>query len=228
MKILSKRGEKDYYDYISGIYGIDDTVVYDRRKSHRINDIIGDFGKNVMATDGVKRVISHYWRARSFRNYDKVKKRESGFTEGNIFHFIIDCGYYRYVFEGERYLKTPESKEVDIDYLLLNKFRIKRNKNNENVPIILYYGDKSNRSYLFNDKPEPEPSNFYGSLENPLLKDTPMPSFVSAEEVWRNLYEYLSSLKDKEIFDGRTDEEHIESAGMDKKASFRNLKHRIK
>jgi hypothetical protein len=55
-----------------------------------------------------------------------------------------------------------------------------------------------------------------------------MPSFVSAEEVWRNLYEYLSSLKDKEIFDGRTDEEHIESAGMDKKASFRNLKHRIK
>jgi hypothetical protein len=117
---------------------------------------------------------------------------------------------------------------VDIDYLLLNKFRIKRNKNNESVPIILYYGDKSNRSYLFNDKPEPEPSNFYDSLENPLLKDTPMPSFVSAEEVWRNLYEYLSSLKDKEIFDGRTDEEHIESAGMDKKASFRNLKHRIK
>ena len=30
MKIISG-GKKDYYDYLSGIYGIDEDVVYDRR-----------------------------------------------------------------------------------------------------------------------------------------------------------------------------------------------------
>lgn len=37
MKIISG-GKKDYYDYLQGIYGIDDLVVYDRRNSYVIKD----------------------------------------------------------------------------------------------------------------------------------------------------------------------------------------------
>lgn len=33
MKILDG-GKKDFYDYLSGIYGIDKVIVYDRRDSH--------------------------------------------------------------------------------------------------------------------------------------------------------------------------------------------------
>lgn len=32
MKILTPRNNKDYYDYLTGIYGIDDKIVYDRRQ----------------------------------------------------------------------------------------------------------------------------------------------------------------------------------------------------
>lgn len=32
MKILTPRKNKDYYDYLSEIYGIDEKVVYDRRQ----------------------------------------------------------------------------------------------------------------------------------------------------------------------------------------------------
>lgn len=32
MKILTPRNNKDYYDYLTGIYGIDEKVVYDRRQ----------------------------------------------------------------------------------------------------------------------------------------------------------------------------------------------------
>ena len=35
MKIIDKK--KDYYDYLSGIYGIDDKVVYDRRGAVVLN-----------------------------------------------------------------------------------------------------------------------------------------------------------------------------------------------
>lgn len=31
MKILTPRNNKDYYDYLTGIYGMDEKVVYDRR-----------------------------------------------------------------------------------------------------------------------------------------------------------------------------------------------------
>ena len=32
MKILTSRNNKDYYDYLTGIYGMDEKVVYDRRE----------------------------------------------------------------------------------------------------------------------------------------------------------------------------------------------------
>lgn len=32
MKILTSRKNKDYYDYLTGIYGIDEKVVFDRRQ----------------------------------------------------------------------------------------------------------------------------------------------------------------------------------------------------
>ncbi len=31
MKILTPRNNKDYYDYLTGIYGEDEKIVYDRR-----------------------------------------------------------------------------------------------------------------------------------------------------------------------------------------------------
>ena len=37
MKIICKRGEKDYYDYLQNYFGIDELVVYDRRKSYPID-----------------------------------------------------------------------------------------------------------------------------------------------------------------------------------------------
>ena len=42
--------------------------------------------------------------------------------------------------------------------------------------------------------------------------------------MWNNLYEYISSLRDKEFEDTRTNDQHIESHGFDKKISFRHRK----
>ena len=44
MKILTPRNNKDYYDYLTGIYGIDEKVVYDRR--HIIGKTKSTFYKN--------------------------------------------------------------------------------------------------------------------------------------------------------------------------------------
>ena len=57
MKIING-GKKDYYDYLSGIYGIDNNVVYDRRdgyvfrkysygQHYFINERLGDDEKRI-------------------------------------------------------------------------------------------------------------------------------------------------------------------------------------
>ena len=60
--------------------------------------------------------------------------------------------------------------------------------------------------------------------ENPILRDTYITKVIPPETVWKYVYEYLSSLRDKPIVDTRTDLEHLESHGFDKKKSFRHRK----
>ena len=56
------------------------------------------------------------------------------------------------------------------------------------------------------------------------MDGTWIPSFIPAEEVWNNITDYLLSIKEPEIIDNRTDVQHLESQGFDKKSSFRNVK----
>ena len=61
-------------------------------------------------------------------------------------------------------------------------------------------------------------------IKNPILYSTYIPKFIEPKEVWNNLYEYISSLRDVEFEDTRTNDQHIESHGFDKKISFRHRK----
>jgi len=61
-------------------------------------------------------------------------------------------------------------------------------------------------------------------VENPILSGTFIPKVIPPSEIWSALYEYLSSLNDKPIIDSRSDIQKLESAGFDRKTSFRNVK----
>jgi len=61
-------------------------------------------------------------------------------------------------------------------------------------------------------------------IDLPILKDTVIPRYVSAKDVFLNIYSYLSSKKDIKIEDNRSDIIKLESAGFDKIESFRNVK----
>lgn len=62
-----------------------------------------------------------------------------------------------------------------------------------------------------------------GRYENPILSTVPL-LVVPAEKIFDEIQSYLLSLHDKEIPDQRTDVEKLEAAGFDKKTSFRNSK----
>ena len=62
------------------------------------------------------------------------------------------------------------------------------------------------------------------AIPNPILIGTPITSLIPPQEIYQDLSNYISSLNDIEIIDTRSDIQKAESAGFDRKTSFRNIK----
>ena len=108
MKIIDNK--KDYYDYLSGIYGIDNLIVYDRRGSvpispdcFSLNGAEYYFSQRILPYD--KPIAGKlHWELKSIakrRLAEETKKRSysKSWTEGDIYHFILEVGNTHYRFE---------------------------------------------------------------------------------------------------------------------------------
>ena len=228
MRIISKNGEKDYYDYLQGHYGIDNTIVYDRRESENIATSYAELFSTSKGLSDRRRVLKSKWNALSYnlRNFfrgeasqeelcDGVEIVGKNVLEGDIRKFVLEVGYKCYLFETHRYL--DDNGDVKLSYILLESW-VTESKTKD-APIVFipigrsYYHGESLQNY----------KNF--AVENPILRDTWIPKVIPADDVWRELYDYISSRKDKPFTDSRTDKEHIESHGFDAKISFRHRRH---
>ena len=237
MRIITQQGIKDYYDYLQGILGIDPLVVYDRRDcfvidpSHdkftgqKVNhNLLWDaFGKKPnMFDEPIKKVTK--WSAKSLackflEGYENPRDKKVWYVqEGRIVHFAVVFGFYAYLIEVERY-KIDEEK-MFFEYRFLTKEKLK--KRHSEAPV--YIASCYNVGYYLTM----DIGQYIGKepriVENPILAKTYIPKIVPAEEAWNNIYEYISSLNNKEIVDNRTDIQHAESHGFDKRTSFRNVK----
>lgn len=245
MKIIDNK--KDYYDYVSGIYGIDPEVVYDRRNSVRLVNI------------GEKNSAPEYlWYGNSFAQtcfsthrdaydsyYYNVAKRNCApwdyyyrnIKEKDYFwklHYIvgIQAGWFMYVFELNKILPKKDSEKYIIEPKFLIKNRIEERYSD--APLIFGECSMTNRIGWRNISYDPKdvkkficPSNSIEGersiIENPILTNTWIPKFINPEEIWNDIYDYLISQKEKPIIDNRSDILHLEAAGFDKKTSFRNM-----
>jgi hypothetical protein len=154
----------------------------------------------------------------------------------NFFGLVI--GSVAYAFLVYRVLQNETDKEVKIVPKLMRKFTFDRSRTQSKAPILIgeltynhldmpwrisckrddeFYDAVAKVGYIAPDK--------YGDYkENPIMEGTWIPSFIPAEEVWNNISDYLLSIKEPVIVDNRTDVQHLESHGFDKKTSFRNVK----
>jgi len=235
MKIIDNK--KDYYDYLSGIYGIDDLVVYDRRGSVPSDKIcIGDynpfFSKKIL---DFSNIYCNYDHPVAFYS-DYYKK----FYSYSDFRIVIEAGYAHYYIKVERY-RIKENDPITIKYTGMSEEdywndRYESIKNKWKYRIQTFEKDKEKAVEKISDAPlciafydynanSWEKRNTPQIIKNPILKDIPgIAGNVDPYWIWQNVYDYISSQKDKPIIDNRTNNEHIESAGFDKKTSFRNIK----
>ena len=264
MRILGKRGEKDYYDYLAGVWGIDGHITYDRRNSTRLvnktsdiiyerypmgygnifctwkNGINPNIGGNQCSYDWDKDHKNLGWGYRKYGLGHRPMKYElfpdAYNVSSNWFRLVI--GSVAYVFLVYRVLQNETDTEVKIVPKLMRKFIFDRSRTQTKAPILIgelaynrmdipwkisckrddeFYEAVAKVGYIKPDKD----GNY---KENPILDGTWIPSLIPAEEVWNNITDYLLSIKEPPIIDNRTDIQHLESHGFDKKTSFRNVK----
>jgi len=223
MKIIDNK--KDYYDYLSGIYGMDGLAVYDRRESvawAQYKDRFPLFIDSRRVKDDV---------------FIPETEKRRGWWHPHRRFLCVEAGKRQYLIQAERILAKESADEVEIRRTLLGS-RLVEEKHSK-APLAVFecemywspfdrqkeldwssvrYWDNRYR-YLRQRGEQDEPL-----VENPILAGTFIASMIPADEIWKALYEYLMSLNDKEIVDKRPDALKIEAAGFDLKTSFRNVK----
>lgn len=194
MKILDNK--KDYYDYLMGIYGIDEKIFYNRWGSKTFDYIKRDWQDPNWFTVMDVRIGFKVWHLTKDKDGKWVMPKTT----------LQWTGKYSWGKGG--YIDLPNPRTVED----LEKYH-KINPDDRFHPIVvtLYGDDRWGR-------------NYGRTYTNPILSSFPaIAKFIPATEVWDNVYDFISASLDKPIVDNRTDKEHIISAGFDPKTSFRNM-----
>lgn len=219
MKIISQY--KDYYDYLSGVWGEDPLIVLDRREFST--------PKNCLGYNGILKFFIGGYRIEGFQYENKIYfgedlnqfemvdkySRYGDYWDFYWFTSHIESEYKTNGLTHEDFIMI-DKKYKDLSYIrntekIVLKRPIKDLKNiNEkfNCPILML--DVSNKV-----------------VKNPVLKDFNINSVLPPEEAYQMIYDWLSLQKTKSenILDTRNDKLKIESKGFDNKTSFRpNMK----
>jgi hypothetical protein len=199
MKIISKF--KDYYDFLQGIYGVDDKLILDRTNfySKKYNPYCDS---NIILHIGEWEINAFYHKQTDTYYYgESIKQFSSEFpryskqgTNKDTHYFIKDDrpsqpGFY--ILKEPRYLgDSSPTWEKDCPILL------------ENI------------RWSEND-----------FVKNPILKEYGVSTLVTPHQVWIYLSEWLGKFNTKKepIVPVGDDKVRLSSAGFDLKTSFRNI-----
>lgn len=230
MKIIDNK--KDYYDYLASFYGIDELIIFDRRGSVVLNTECGSlkgmdyyFSQKILSDKPLSN--KHYWNLNSIA---KIREAENArhlysktWKEGDVYHFILEVGYSHYRFEVERWIEDNKDKFAHVETTLIDVVKNVRERYSE-VPICLVPCQTQFLHWSHEERWKEDKRSLIHRVENPILAGTFITKIIAPSDIWQALYEYLSSLRDKPFTDTRSDVQKLESAGFDKKTSFRNVK----
>ena len=230
MRIIDNK--KDYYDYLSGVYGIDELIVFDRRGSKLLNapgilqSGLEECFSTTILPDDKPMEAKQIWKLKSVRNRSEVEKAKKTFyhktrLEGRVFHYVLEVGWNRYCFEVERWIDTKNDSLCMDNRLIRTEHEVKDRISDSPIavaPCSLYFGICTGEVEWDRRKVD-----VAKQVVNPILCETYIPKVIPPDEMWKTIYEFLSSQKEKPIIDSRSDIQKLESAGFDKNTSFRNV-----
>lgn len=195
MRIVAK--EKDYYDYLQGVYGVDDKLVYDRRDGE-VWDFLEDGMICRVLINGTAYVLI-YLEGRFRNDLDAFLKFSNTKLKGIGSNSL-------------RYSRIMSEKGMVKFYDLENKNKVSINKDLREPVLINWFNlYREGWSKEF-DKPF-------------LLNDFNFASVLNPHETYIEISSFLGwSVDNPPLPDKQTNKEKITSHGFDLKTSFRHRK----
>jgi hypothetical protein len=213
MLIASKT--KDFYDFMVGKWGIDRKVVYNRGNNKLIDS------KYYKACVGMNEYKS-YWL------FERIPQKD---RHGNwirkTFHYLNEPKCLAILWTGDTYYVREVILYYDNNGVLCSEWQPFSGKQK------WLFGISNVELHLKRNSDAPVYFEICGYdshccestiLENPILDGSKFVSFLNPEQVYLDIYSYISRRNEKEITDNRTNDEKIVCNGFDRKASFRNVK----
>lgn len=200
MYILDKN--KDFYDYFSHIYGEDKSITFDRRGSSICTDEM---------LIGSERATHHRWG-------DKTNTAFRLIEVGNI-QYVIKIYDIVFLTDYKKQIYSElQSYKMKLDHVYRNN--IHYFKSSISIHDLSVDFEYKHMDWIYPSKPVEEGK--YVPIELPIFAGTSLTGILNAEEIWKELSNYISSLKnDKAVDIGTTDIEKVVNHGFDKKESFR-------
>lgn len=206
MRIIDKN--KDFYDYFSYIYGIDNLVTFDRRGSTVITD----------------EMLYNSYEDRRATNY------------GNSTFHILEVGYTQYLLRLDNiYTKKVagfQFNQIDLSSATLSIDMVfTGQKHFSKVPLSLYYVDTYYWNFWHTPRDKREKCRSLNieelikeeyEIKLPILAQTMFTKVLDGDILWKELSTYISSLNnDKDVSIDMTEKQKAETHGFDK-FSFRH------
>lgn len=207
MKIISSY--KDYYDYIVGIYSIDEKIIYERichrgilknkkiislEKRHNYVPVFPNYNDSKAIAKIKLHICGEIFEALYLNKkfyFLPLEKKDYFFLKENGDNFSS----FRLSHKGHRFFNFMEKHRLNHKKININQIF--------NCPVILEEGQGI---YILNVK----------------LSDFGLPSIMPAKKIYQKIYEFL--IREPDIIDNRTDQEKILGHGFDLRKSFRNRK----
>lgn len=197
MKIISKY--KDYYDYLSGIYGEDPKLILDRRDSIKYS----------------------FYFPKVFSLYI-CGKRIDGYFDGINFHYGENLKNFGKFYKLSD-LPSWQIHDKTSDFVVINESKFHHTSpareislNIDIIDDLKKYNEKVNCPILFDYR-------ISNPIKFPQLSKLQVNKILSPEEIYQMLINWLSDKINKSeiIVDNRNDVDKLLSKGFDKKESFR-------
>lgn len=224
MKIIDRN--KDYYDYLQGIWGQDPKAVYVRSGSKVFSADDRPIFLSKEIPDGV-----HAWQGELVLT--------CGFTEHRIYVENSGDGLVIEPFFKRTVERTPDGAPLTLDCSVktwMRKCPAFYGDHYSNMPSKERFTSVTVRNLT--EKPDPRLLRRYGydykflcygmpdikkHYDNPILSSFPL-TVIPAGEVFVGIQDFLLNRDEPDTADRRTDIEKLEAAGFDRKTSFRNIK----
>jgi len=202
MLIVSKF--KDYYDFLSGVWGIDPKLVLDRREFDNVEFYSYDPQHITLYICG--KSIDGFWDGENFyygedlsKFGDIHKRRYWGFRRETEPSRVVE-----FEFKGNGITSVKKRYEIMVDIVNSTKpYNLK-----ENCPILMKSPYGKDKFYKF-----------------PVLSKMNVGSILPPEVIYQMLVDWYSERNNEaeKRPDNQTDLQKLESRGFDKKESFRNI-----